>query len=214
VWDVIHRWRHGGVAGSLPDWCGLNPDWARRMRVQERASELGFDAKFRFKRNTLAARRARLSGSEESGDLTQAMEAIDGVPLRDPTSYRPLFEFCFGIPDEQYLRNGEARRLARRLLKGKIPDSVLNESRRGLQAADWHLRLGRERTEIGAEIDRLAGDPAMEARLDLKRLRRALDAWPEATPVGDSYSVKTLWSALPRALATARFIQYVEGRNA
>ena len=155
-----------------------------------------------------------MSGSEESGDLQQALESIGGVPRRDPTSYRPLFEFCFGIPDEQYLHEGETRRLARRLLKGKIPDPVLNESRRGLQSADWHLRLGRDRSELVAEIDRLARDPAMDARFDLKRFRSALEAWPDVTPIGDWRATTTLWLALPRALATARFIQFVEGRNA
>ena len=63
--SASHRWRHGVDADRLPDWCGLNPDWARRMRVQERARQYEFDAMFRYKPSTLAARRARLSGSEE-----------------------------------------------------------------------------------------------------------------------------------------------------
>jgi asparagine synthase (glutamine-hydrolysing) len=214
IWNAVHCWRHGVAVDRLPEWCGLNPDWARRMRVQERARHYESDPNFRYMPSTLAARCARLSGSEESGDLQQALESIGGVPRRDPTSYRPLFEFCFGLPDEQYLHNGESRRLARRLLTGKIPDPVLNEARRGLQSADWHLRLGRERMELRAEIDRLARDPAMDARFDLKRLRSALDAWPDKTPVGDWRATTTLWLALPRALATARFIQFVEGRNA
>lgn len=214
IWQKIHYWRHGAPVGGLPDWCGLNPEWARRMCVQERSRQYKFDAMFRSMPSTLAARRARLSGSEESGDLIQAIEAIGGIPRRDPTSYRPLFEFCFGLPDEQYLRNGETRHLARRLLRGKIPDAVLDESRRGLQAADWHLRLGRERVELRAEIDRLSSDPAMQARFDLNRFRAALDAWPEETPIGDSRATATFWLALPRVLTAARFIHYVEGRNA
>ena len=212
-WSLQHRWRHGVERYSLPDWCGLNPDWARRMRVHERAAEHGFDVNFRYMPSTLAARCAVLSGSEESGDLLQAIEAIGGIPRRDPTSYRPLIEFCLGIPDDQYLKNGVSRRLARRLLKGKIPDTVLNESRRGLQTADWHLRMGRERPELQAELDRLTTDPAMRERLDLKRMRAALSSWPDATPIGNTQAMTTLGLALPRALATARFIQFVEGRN-
>ncbi|MBL8894027.1 MAG: asparagine synthase [Rhizobiales bacterium] len=209
---LLHRRQRSGDEGGLPDWCGLNPDWARRMRVQERARSVEFDPLFRSVPNTLAARRARLAGLAESGDLIQAIDTIGGIPRRDPTSYRPFFEFCLGIPDEQYLRNGKKRWLARRLLKGKIPDAVLNEKRHGLQSADWHLRLGREREILRAEIDRLSEDPAMEARFKLKRYRSALARWPQMTPVDDPRALRTLFLALPRALATARFIQYVEGR--
>ena len=61
----------------------------------------------------------------EAGDIYTAMENINGIVLREPASYRPLFEFCASLPDDQYLRNGKSRWLARRLLKGKVPDMVL-----------------------------------------------------------------------------------------
>src|SRR4029079_17387769 len=92
LWETVHCWRHGKDKDHLPDWCGLNPDWGTRMRVKERARAFVFEATFRGMPSTLAPRRALLSGSEESGDLSQAMEVIGGVPRRDPTSYRPFFE--------------------------------------------------------------------------------------------------------------------------
>ncbi|MFO0993129.1 MAG: asparagine synthase-related protein [Hyphomicrobiales bacterium] len=213
VCRTLHNRPSGTDRDDLPDWCGLNPDWALRMRVRERARNGGIDPTSRSPSRTLAIRRARLVGLAESGDLIQAIDTIGGLPQRDPTSYRPFFEFCLGIPDEQFLHRGEKRWLARRLLMGKIPDVVLNEKRQGLQAADWHLRLGRERSVLQTEVERLSKDPGMEARFDLKRFRAALKHWPQSTPVDDARALKTLWLALPRALATARFIQYVEGHN-
>src|SRR5205823_2532864 len=125
--------------------------------------------------------------SQDGSDIDQAFDLIHGMETRDPTSYRPLVEFCLGIPDDQYLRNGETRRLARRMLKGLVPDMVLDETRTGLQAADWHLRLGRQRDERIAEIDRLAEDDSLAAMLDLGALRQSLVDWPES-PVGLSAS--------------------------
>jgi len=213
VWHALRYCRTNGVRPEFPAWCGINPDWASEMRVEERARACGHEAVFRARPNTRAMRLAMLDGNGESGDIIQALEAISGIPRRDPTSYRPLFEFCFGIPDDQFLRHGQSRWLAKRLLKGKIPDMVLNEGRRGLQAADWHLRLGRERQDLQSELDELAKDPGMAARFDLPRLRAALAGWPAATPIEDRRALQTLRLALPRAIATARFIQYVEGRN-
>jgi asparagine synthase (glutamine-hydrolysing) len=213
IWRTQHYWRHGG-GNELPVWCGLNPAWAREMGVRDRAKDFGFDPAFRQLADTRASRLAILGGSGESGDVSQAMEAISGVPKRDPTSYRPFVEFCFGIPDDQFLRDGETRWLARRLLKGKVPDLVLNEKRRGLQGADWHLRLGRDRRSLDDELAGLARDPAMAARFDLPKLRKALANWPAQTPVDDPHQCQVLCLALPRVLATARFIKHVEGQNA
>jgi hypothetical protein len=49
--------------------------------------------------------------------------------------------------------------------------------------------------------------------LDLPRLRAALEDWPESTETEpDKFLGAQL--AVPAALAIARFVNYVEGRNA
>lgn len=208
------RLRHGAVPKDAMAWCPLNPDYAAEMRVAERAADMGFDARFRPRNSTRAARLAMMQGAiNESGDIQAAMAQLWGMPARDPTSYRPLLEFCFGIPDDQYWRNGTRRWLARRMFAGKLPDMVLNERRRGTQAADWHLRMSRQRETLAAELDRLAADPAMAHRLNLPRLRSLLDNWPAETPIEDTEYGQGLQLALSRGVTTARYIRYVEGRN-
>jgi len=201
------------LADPLSHWCPMTPAYMRRMRVVERAADVGFDPLFRRKADSRSARLAMLGNATlEAADMQQATDILQGVPSRDPTAYRPLLEFCFGLPDDQFLRDGQNRWLARRMLAGRIPNEVLQERRRGLQSADWHLRLGRQRDGLIAELDGLARDPDMAERFDLPALRQALEDWPATTPT-DRQKVARLRSAVPRAVATARFIRHVTGRN-
>lgn len=213
IWHWIRKFRHGPAADPFQTWCPMNQDYARDMEVAKRAADLNFDATFRPPANSRQARANIIAmAGGEGADTLLAMYAIHRMPVRDPTSYRPFLEFCLGIPDNQYLRSGVKRWLAKRMLKGKIPNLVLNETRRGQQAADWHLRLSHQRNALIEEIDWLNEDPAMRYRLNLTSLREALVDFPEKTP-SDSTTCARLQLAVTRGLTTARFIRYLEGRN-
>lgn len=213
AWRLRSRWG-GNAVDPFDGWCPLDRDYAAEMRVVERAADMGHDPLYRPPTNAMQHRVTMLGNARnETGDLMQALELLHGMPRRDPTAYRPLVEFCLSIPDDQYRRDGQSRRLARRMVRGLIPEMVANETRRGRQTADWHLRLGRERPQIRAELDRLSDDPAMARRLNLPSLKAALDNWPAETPL-DSETAQRLQLALTRAVSTARFIRFVEGSNA
>lgn len=213
VWERINRFRHGQPEDPFETWCPMNRDYAEQMNVFTRAEEVGFDPLFRSPPNSKDWRAKVLTmAGGEGTDTTLAMQMIHGIPLRDPTSYRPLVEFCIGIPDDQYLRHGVRRWLAKRMLDGKVPKMVLQETRRGLQAADWHLRLKHQRHNLIDEIDWLMEDAEISRRLNLKSLRKALIDFPEKTPT-DSKSSARLQLAVSRGLTTARFIRYLQGRN-
>lgn len=215
VWQGLGpKWRgEAATLDPLNSWCALNPAYMQEMRVSERAADLGFDAEFRQGGSSRAIRKAMMANAAQEGsDLQLGMDVLHGLGSRDPTAYRPLVEFCLGIPDDQYLRGGKKRWLARRMLAGKIPDMVLQERRRGLQTADWALRLHQQRPALLAELDRLAQDPAMAARLNLPVLRRSLQEWSGGTPTDPDLAAR-LRLALPRAITTARFIRHVDGRN-
>ena len=65
------------------------------------------------------------------------------LTIRTPAYDRRIFEFCIGIPEDQYLRNGRDRWLIRRAMDGRLPNVVLNQKKVGAQAADWFPKLTR-----------------------------------------------------------------------
>jgi asparagine synthase (glutamine-hydrolysing) len=220
VWNRIQQVRGKDVADPLDAWCPLSREWAEEMCVVARAQELDWDPTFKYPPSSTDDLRLFYieKAWNEGGDIEIAFETLYGMKRRDPMAYRPLVEFCFAIPDDQYLRDGTYRWLARRMLKGMVPDVVVNEWRIGRQGADWHLRLGRRRQALKAELEALSADPKMAKRFNLGALISALDNWPSETPLqaieSERAMAQRLELAVARAVTTARFIRYVEGGNA
>ena len=148
---------------------------------------------------------------EESADVWQGFEQLYGMPMRDPAAYRPLAEFCFGLPTDLFLRGGERRWLAREMARGVLPEAQRSNPRSGRHHADWLAKLAPHRTELHAELERLEQVPELAEMIDFPRLKAALEDWPERTPIGED--ALGLQVALTRGLTTARFINYVSGRN-
>lgn len=134
------------------------------------------------------------------------------IDHRDPTADVRLLEFCLAVPPEQFFAGGRSKALARLALADRLPGSVLDEPRRGLQGADWHEWLTADRHRVAAEIERLeACAPAVRA-IDLPKMRRLVQDWPQSgweTPeIGASYH----W-ALLRGISTGYFIRRTTGAN-
>lgn len=159
------------------------------------------------------AGRARALARLDTGQFRLGLLATHGIDQRDPMMDKRLVEFCFAIPEEQFLRRGETRSLMRRVMEGTLPDAVRLETRRGLQAADWHETLNTSRDDIAAEIDRLEYSPLASRLLDLPRLKRLIHEWPSGEwnrpDIVTNYRL-----ALLRAASAGRFIRSVEGGNA
>ena len=69
----------------------------------------------------------------ETADWFAKVRAKFGIDIRTPAFDRRLVEFCIGIPQDQYLRNGCDRWLIRRAMKGRLPDVVLANKKSGVQ---------------------------------------------------------------------------------
>ena len=205
------QWRRGG-GPPWYDFSAINPEFAARSGVVDRAAReyLSFDAP--TLRDCRLARVRDFNCFSETADWFGSLRAEYGVEIRTPAFDRRLVEFCIGIPVDQYLRKGRDRWLIRRAMKGRLPDAVLHNNKRGIQAADWHPRLTRERHHIAAKVKGLAANVDVATIIDLQRLDRMLDNWPERQPA--DFSTETnIQYIVPQALGAAYFIESVTGSN-
>ena len=148
----------------------------------------------------------------EAAEIYQAFEQMYGVAQRDPFAYRPLVEYCWGLPTRMFMRDGSMRWLAKELAKSIMPDAQRQNRLNGRWDADWHLRIGRRRADYLATLEQIERDERLSPMIDVPRLRKVLEEWPESTEVQiRAYSTREF--AVPRGLLTARFINFVEGRN-
>lgn len=135
-----------------------------------------------------------------------------GVDLRDPTADKRLVEYCLSIPTEQFLSDGVQRALAIRALADRLPAAVLNERKKGYQAADWHEGLSAARAEVAAELDRL-GDCAPAAQtLDIERMKQMVDNWPASGWQRDEV-IERYRLALLRGISAGHFLRKASGGN-
>lgn len=142
-----------------------------------------------------------------SGAPTSGWAALHDLDLRDPLADRDLLEWCLGVPETQFRRGREQRWLARRAMKGALPDAVLNKPVAvGRQSADWHVRLTRDRARIRDEVERFARDPLLSALFDMARLRQHLARWPTDTPTRPSDPHFALRREIPMVLSIGRFV--------
>ena len=195
----------------------IHPEFARRMRVDERAREHRFDAYVPGARSCLEAQIRMVSNPIRQGhgrSARLALRSLHDVADRDPLGDRRLVEWCLGLPEEQYLHRGQSRRLVRRLMRDRLPAEILS-ARAGLQAADWHLRLGRRLPRLRSTFEAWRRDPEIAGRLDLGRLLRILDTLPATTPLSpaDHPDHQVAQVGIDRALATGRFIRWVTGES-
>lgn len=151
--------------------------------------------------------------SADSGeDLDLGFERLYGMRRRDVSAYRPLIEFCMGLPTAQFVGQGLNRRLARRLAEGHMPEAQRLNPLYGAHHPDWHVRLGRRRNELTEYAERMRSHPFLGQAVDIDRMQRLLKDWPEITPHDHAEALPRSF-ALTRALTAAAFIGYAEGRN-
>lgn len=211
--NPIRRLRHPHLKATNAMATMIAPRHAAAMSVEERARGQGAWHDTAYPRSRREAVSLDYHGADyEAADVHQGFEQIYGLRRRDVMAYRPLIEFCLGLPTGQFVRDGEERWLAKRLAAGRIPENQRLNPRYGRHDVDWHARLGRRRGEMLAEIDRLSESEEVSHLLDYPKMREMLQDWPEETPLDpEDWIPREI--AIPRALTTARFIHFVSGRN-
>jgi len=139
---------------------------------------------------------------------------VFGMDLLAPYSDPRVIEFCAGLPEDQFLGEGESRRLARRLLRSMgAPASLVNESRHGVHMADWHSVTSAARQDMLVEMDFLENSPGARAVLDVERLRALLSGDLPSERLADRKVYANYTHTLPRGMSVGRFIRRMERGN-
>jgi asparagine synthase (glutamine-hydrolysing) len=145
-------------------------------------------------------------------ETADGYEQVFGVRMRDVTAYRPLMEFCFGLPTGQFVRDGESRWLARRMAVGKMPEAQRTNRLYGEHNTDWHERMTPRVDEFRQQVRSIANHPELGPLVDTDQALALLDNWPELAP-DDADAAAQLRFFLPAVLYIARYVDHMTGRN-
>lgn len=192
----------------------INPEFFAAVNEDRRFRRYRFDPFYMVRRDSFKARTALLASPFLShiGAFETKMSLAFGIEERDPTRDKRLIEFCLSLPEDQWVRDGQGRRLIRCAMKGHMPDKVrLNTTVRGNQGVDWVQRIipvwEKTREEIAA-----IGETELEQKyLDIPKLKRLLDENRELAY--DDTNMNGL-SVLMRALVFSRFLRRFEAKTA
>lgn len=207
LWLAINRWQ--GRSFDMSDYTVLNGAAADKMRAAAAATAL--DPAYRPRKDAVETR-LWVMARVDPGNYNKGILGGWGIDMRDPSADRRLLELCLSIPLDQYLRNGHIRALARGAFADRLPPVILNETRKGLQAADWYEGLSNARGDAAEQVSRLAELAPAAGIFDTERMRRLIEEWPEAdwnsNRVSGAYRL-----ALLRGISGGHFLRKVSGAN-
>ena len=190
---------------------GLSRDAFRAFDLEERARARGMDLRHRPWRDGHAMRLWAL-GRHDPGNYYKGYLAGWGIDQRDPTSDRRLVDYMLSVPMAEFVADGRFRSLPRRALADRLPPEVLDEPRKGLQAADWHLGVDAARAALRDELDRIGACAPASSFLDVDRLSALIRDWPTggwgAADVTRDYRV-----AMLRSISVGHFVRRASRSN-
>jgi asparagine synthase (glutamine-hydrolysing) len=199
-----HKW-------DVSNYTAIPAERVAELDLQALAAERDFDFSLRPWKDSFAKRYAQMRRSDR-GNMNKGVLGGWGIDRRDPFADKRLVEYCLNIPTENFLSNGVPRALARRALADRLPQAVLNEEKKGYQAADWHEGLTAARADVAAELDRLTAFSPAAKTLDIGRMKRLVENMPvsgwERQDVRQEYRL-----ALLRGLSAGHFLRKASGAN-
>jgi hypothetical protein len=130
--------------------------------------------------------------------LGAAFGCETGLELRDPTSDTRVIACALAIPNHLYV--GKATKLViRSMMKGKLPDRVLFNAKKGKQSADIGARLRAYPQDMESCLRALKESEKIDQIIDIKRLQ---ETWNQLKSKKEHDDIPTIAHML-RALSVA-----------
>jgi asparagine synthase (glutamine-hydrolysing) len=145
--------------GGLWQASAIHPDLARRFDMEERM----MSDPYKSPRTPLEHRyRILLPGRSLLGARWAESAAPYGLDIRDPTADVRVLAFTLSVPDRIFIDPATDldRWLVREAMRGRLPDDVRLNRRRGRQASDLVFRLRACADEVEEALDELSAGPA------------------------------------------------------
>ncbi|HEY1026198.1 MAG TPA: asparagine synthase-related protein [Pseudomonas sp.] len=202
--------RRGEFGGELDQYTAVNPQQLTAGWLQQRAAAKDWDLSYRPWHDGRAMRLAVFGRLDIGSALVSAN--LRGLEMRDPTCDRRLVEFCLGMPDSQFLRDGQPRWLLRRLMADVLPEEILEGRGKGYQFADWYEGLSADRERLREQLQQLRQHRRAAQLLDLTALEELLENWPEEG-WNNMATIQRYRLKLLRGVAMGSFIRYAEPDN-
>ncbi len=201
AWLAVQRLRPASQQQAGPAPTPINPVFAAAQGVSVRQRQPRIRNQRQLRYYALA--------TQDVGAYLSAYRAMYGVDMRSPLADVRLAEFCITLPEAQHRRDGQARSLLRRALAGRLPPAVLQNSRRGIQAADWFERLVAAKPQVEAALITLEQSELARRSLDLPRLRQLAAAISTASLTSSADQRTYMW-ALQYGLMVGAFLHWFE----
>ncbi|MEA2236951.1 MAG: hypothetical protein QOC81_1675 [Thermoanaerobaculia bacterium] len=150
----------------------------------------------------IASFRSPLLG--EGLELFDRVLALSGVEGRYPFFDRRLVEYCISLPSDQKLADGYSRVVARRALRGVVPEQVLWRAGKGKPALDVFRTMRANQSRLDELFIR---DPSVLAPYsDIDALRASYRVFLDERST-DFFAAVKLWSAA----AAAEWLRQLRG---
>jgi len=208
------QWRHGRSRKG-PLWARhspINPAFAEEIRLAERIDPRFYKLRGGIPIHLAREERRWMLRDPLPFDNMNAGRARLGLDHRPPLADRRVIEFFGALPLEEFLRGGQVRSIAKRLLRGAAPEETIRLESNGLQGGDWFQWMTAARPRMQDELPRLRASPLARRIVDLDRLQALLDEWPTDADAAEKRRPEYL-QKLSSGLEMARFLAWSEGSN-
>ena len=126
---------------------------------------------------------------------------LGGFAMRDVSRDPRIFEFCLTAPMDCFVKDGVGRRLIRGYMHDLLPPIIADDqTHRGLQSADWIMRLAVRWGEIFPALEAMCLSDIVAPYVDQGKIRADLDAIREGPTHEQRYDVQNLMYIYAMAL--------------